>query len=63
MFVTTAKTAEKIPNGPAPLKTCFLAYAASVGSDQPVQSNQGLHCPLTESLGTSEYKNGEQRSG
>ena len=27
------------------------------------QSDQGLHCLLTESLDTTEYKNGEQRPG
>ena len=27
------------------------------------KSDQGLHCPLTESLNTTECMNGEQRSG
>ena len=28
-----------------------------------VQSDQGLHCPLTESLDTTECMNGKQRAG
>ena len=39
------------------------AYADSEGPDQPVhrQSDQGLPCPLTDSMDTTEYMNGEQR--
>ena len=43
-------------------KMCLPVYADSEGPDQPVQSNQGLHSPLTESLDTTECRNGEQRS-
>ena len=28
----------------------------------PTQSDQGFPCPLTESLATTEYTNGDQRS-
>ena len=31
--------------------------------DQPAQSDQGLHCQLTESLDTTKYMNGQQRLG
>ena len=47
-------------------ETCLRAYADSEGPDQPAasaHSNQGLHCPLTESLDTTECLNGEQRPG
>ena len=44
-------------------KAWFWAYADSGGPDQPKhwQSDQGLHCPLTESLATTECMNGKQR--
>ena len=47
---------------PQHAKMCIWAYVVSGGPDQPVhpQSDQGLHCPLTESLDTIEYINGGQ---
>ena len=41
-------------NGLHHIKMGLLAY---------IQSDQGLHCLLTESLDTTEYMNGEQRPG
>ena len=43
--------------GPPHAKMCLQAYTGSKSSDQPVQSDQGLHCPLTELLDTTEYVN------
>ena len=39
---------------------CLWAYADSEWPDQTAQSDQGLHCPLTELLDTTEYMNGQQ---
>ena len=44
------------------MKTCPWAYVDSVGQDQDCASawsDQCLHCPLTESLDTTECMNGE----
>ena len=45
------------------MKMCLRAYADSDGPDQAVQSDQGLHCLLTESLDTIECFNREQMPG
>ena len=45
------------------MKKCLRAYADSEGPDQPVHCDQGLPCPLTESLDITECMNGEQRPG
>ena len=42
-------------------KTCLRANAVS--DDQPVQSDQGLRCPHSESLDTTECFNGEHMTG
>ena len=42
----------------APCRTRLRAYAYSEGPDQFVQSDQGLHCQLIESLDISECMNG-----
>ena len=39
--------------------TCLRAYVDSEGLDQTARP-QDLHCPLTESLDTTEFMNGEQ---
>ena len=54
-----------MPNSPRHSKTYIWAYADSEGLDQPAnpQSDQGVPCPLTESLDTTECMNGEQRPG
>ena len=51
--------------GPRLAKTCLRPCADSEDQDQPAfaQADQGLHCPLTESLDTTECINGERRSG
>ena len=51
--------------GPHHAKMCLRAYADSESPDQPAhfQSDQDHHCPLTESLDTSECMNVEQRPG
>ena len=45
-----------------PCEKVFLGHADSEGPDQTVQmqSDQSRHCPLTESLDTTECRNGEQ---
>ena len=51
-------------NGPRHAKTCLWAYADS--EDQAGASaycDQGLHCPLTESVVATKGMNGEQRPG
>ena len=42
-------------------KKCFRAHADNEGPDQPLHlcTDQGLHCPLTESLDTTEGIKGE----
>ena len=50
-----------IINRAALFETCLWANADSEGPDQ--SAHQGLHCPLTESLDTTEYMIGEQRPG
>ena len=56
---------------------CSVSWAASCENVSPgicaqrrarsacasAQSDQGLHCPLTESLNTTECMNGAQRTG
>ena len=44
-------------------RTCLWAYVDSDGPDQPVHphTDQRLHCPLIESLGSTASINGEQR--
>ena len=53
--------------GPRQAKTCPRAYADSEDHDQTArisaQSDQGLLCPLTELLGSTECMNGEQKPG
>ena len=44
-------------------KMCLRVYADSEGPDQTARSDQGLRCPLPESLHTTECINGEQRLG
>ena len=44
-------------------KMCLLAYANSEGPNQPAQSDQSIHYPLTEPLDTKNCRNGEQRPG
>ena len=48
---------------PGHAKTCLRAYADGEGPDQPAlqQSDQGLHFPLMESLGTTECIIGKKR--
>ena len=50
--------------GPRLAKTCLRPCADSEDPDQPAfaQADQCLHCPLTESLDTTECINGERRS-
>ena len=47
------------------MKMCLQAYADSEIPDQPfafAQSDQGLPCPLTASLNTTDCMNGEQKA-
>ena len=46
--------------GPHHVKTCLWAYANSKDPDQPVHTDQGLHCLLKDSLDITECMNGEQ---
>ena len=52
-------------NGPHHAKPCLQAFADSEDPDQTasVQSDLGLHCPLTESFDTIEWINEEQLLG
>ena len=45
---------------PCHAKTCLWSYADGEDPDQSpsTQSDQDLHCPLTESLDTTECMNG-----
>ena len=45
-------------NGP-----CYNEVVVYITAWASVQSDQGLHCPGTESLDTTEYMNREQRPG
>ena len=40
-----------------------MVGTAKAKVSQPAQSDQGLHCPRTESLDTNDNLNGEQRPG
>ena len=48
------------------MQKCVIGYMRTAKSPDhcaSVQSDQGLSCPLTESLDTTECMNGEQRTG
>ena len=51
--------------GPRHAITCIRAYPDSENPDQPAhpRTDHGFLCLLTESLGTAECTNGEQRTG
>ena len=42
---------------------CLHKLVSPRSDSADAQSDQGLHCPLQESLDTTEYINGEQRPG
>ena len=48
-------------NWTASCKTCLRAYAYSISAGTSAQSDQGLNCPMPESLDTTECINREQR--
>ena len=59
-----AEALNTVYKGRALQKKCLRASADSEGPDPHIRtSDQGLHCPFTESLDTTECMNGEQRPG
>ena len=51
---------------PPAICTCKFRYLSPTKRFCVLKScvdSEGLHCPLTESLDTTEYMNGEQRPG
>ena len=63
MYPCSLRQVQLFIHGPRHAKTCLWAFADNKSPDQQAQSDQGLHCPLTESLDTTECLNGEQRPG
>ena len=45
------------------VSSCLCGQQKPRAACASAQSHQDLHCPLTESLDTTEYMNGEQRTG